>query len=286
MKSTKVKRSKGEQILFNIVFVFLCVYAATLVFSFIFILLNTFKGSYEYITTSKFALPKKWVWNYGKVFTTFNVNGNGYFQMVFHSIWFSVTGSIPALLSASMASYAFSRYKFPGRKLIYIINLLMLTLSLPGSQVAFYKLFCELGMKNSWKYIFGCWDGFGSRFLILAGFWRSIDWAYAEAVYIDGGNENTVFWKVMLPQAMPMLGVFFLLSFINSWSNHEFTMLYMPMYPSIAFGLYAYQANTTRNMDTPLYFSALVVTAIPSLILYGMFQDKILVSMNIGGLKG
>ncbi len=286
MKSTKVKRSKGEQILFNIVFVLLCIYVATLLFSFLFVLLNTFKDSYEYITTSKFALPEKWVWNYGRVFTTFNVNGNGYFQMVFHSIWFSITGSIPALLSASMASYAFSRYKFPGRTLIYIINLLLLTLSLPGSQVSFYKLFCELGMKNSWKYIFGCWDGFGSRFLILAGFWRGIDWAYAEAVYIDGGNENTVFWKVMLPQAMPMLGVFFLLSFINSWSNHEFTMLYMPMYPSIAFGLYSYQASTTRSMDTPLYFAALVVTAIPSLILYATFQDKILVSMNIGGLKG
>lgn len=282
----KIKRSKGETILFNCFFVFLCIYTATFLIAYFFVFMNTFKGAFEYIVTNKFAFPEEWVWNYFKVFTTFEVNGSGYFRMCFHSIWFALTGSIPALLSTSMASYAYARYKFPGRKIVYAINLIMLTLSLPGSGPAFYKLFCDLGMRNSWRYIFGCWDGFGSRFIILVGFWRGIDWAYSEAAYIDGGTDATVFWKVMMPQALPMLGVFFLLSFINNWNSHEFTMLYMPKFPSIAFGLYEYQARTDRSMDTPLYFSALILTAIPSIVLYISFQDKILANMTVGALKG
>lgn len=282
----KIKRSGGEQILFNCFFVFLCIFSATYAIAYFFVIMNTFKDAFEYIVTSKFAFPTKWVWNYGKVFNSFEVNGSGYFQMCFHSIWFSLTGSIPALISTAACSYAYARYKFPGRNMIFAINLIMLTLSLPGSGPAYYKLFCDLGMKNSWRYLFGVFGGFGSQFIILVGFWRGIDWAYGEATFIDGGGDWTVFSKVMMPQALPMLGVFFVLGFINGWNSHEFTMLYMPRYPSIAFGLYEYQARMQRTMDTPMYFSALVVTSIPSIILYISFQDLILQNLTAGALKG
>lgn len=282
----KIRRTKGEKVLFSIVFVILLLFSLTYIIAYAFAIMNTFKSPTEYILSGKFELPKEWVWNYGKVFTELRVNGSGFWKMVFHSIWFAVTGSVPALLSAAAASYAYSRYHFPGRRIIFMINIILLTLSLPGAGPAFYKLFCDLGMRNSWRYLLGCWDGFGSRFIILAGFWKSVDWAYAEAAYMDGASEWQVFWKVMMPQAKPMLGVFFLLSFITSWTNHEFTMLYMPKYPSIAYGLFEYQYTMQRAMDMPTYFAGLVLTAIPSLILYFAFQDKILQNMNIGGLKG
>ena len=103
---------------------------------------------------------------------------------------------------------------------------------------------------------------------------------------MDGATEFTVLTKIMLPQVLPMLGVFYTLSFINSWTSYEFTMLYMPRYPSIAYGLFQYQYKMQRGMDMPMYFAALIITAIPSLVLFAAFQDKILVNMTIGGLKG
>lgn len=287
MKAEKIKRTKGEKVLFIIAGISLWFLAGTYLLSFFFMFLNSFKDPLEYIITSKFDMPKNWNWrNYLKVFTVFNVNGNGYFQMCFHSIWFSLTGSVPALISCACCSYAYSRFKFPGRKIIFFINMMLLTISLPASGPAHYKLFCDLGMKNSPLYLIGVWDGFGSRFIIFMGFWKSIDWAYAEAVYMDGGNEWTVLTKVMMPQAFPMLGVFFILSFISSWNSHEFTLLYMDKYPSIACGLYLFQADSERVNDMPMYLAGLMVTCIPSLILYSVFQSKILETVNIGGLKG
>lgn len=99
-------------------------------------------------------------------------------------------------------------------------------------------------------------------------------------------SEFTVLTRVMVPQVLPMLGVFFILGFISSWTSYEFTMLYMPKFPSIAYGLFEYQYKMKRGMDMPMYFAALAITAIPSLILFAAFQDKILVNMTIGGLKG
>lgn len=284
---TKIKRTKGEKVVFAIMFTWLLIYSLTFLAAYFFILMNTFKHADFYDMNSIFAFPDVWDFNnYAEVLTTFNYKGSGYFQMCLHTIWFSLTGSIPSLISTAACSYAYARYKFPGRRIIFGINIVMLTLSLPGSQPAFYKLFCDLGMRNSWKYIFGCFDGFGSRFIILVGFWKGIDWAYAEAAYMDGGTEWTVFRKVMIPQAMPMLSVFFLLGFINAWGAYEFTMLYMDNYPSIALGLFLYQQGSDRVADTPMYYSALALTAIPSLILFSIFQDRILSTINIGGLKG
>ncbi|MBQ4268592.1 MAG: carbohydrate ABC transporter permease [Clostridia bacterium] len=282
----KIKRSASEKVLFTIVFIFLCLVALSYAIAYVFVIMNTFKEPLEYILESKFSLPKQFKWNFGRVFSAFSVNGKNYFEMCMHSVWFYLSGTFPSLLSTAACSYVYARYKFPGRRMIFIINLVAITLSLPGSGPAYYKLFCDLGMKNSWKYIWGCFGGFGGNFIMLAGFWKGIDWSYAEATYLDGGNEHTVFWKIMIPQAIPMLGVFALLGFISSWSSPNFTMLYMDKYPSIAHGLFEYQFTMQRSMDTPMYFAGLIVTSIPTVILYACFQDVILRKVNIGGLKG
>lgn len=90
----------------------------------------------------------------------------------------------------------------------------------------------------------------------------------------------------MMAQAMPILGTIFLLMFIAGWTDANTSMLYLPEYPSVAYGLYEYQAKQASAMDFPVYFCGLVLTAIPSILLYGVFQERIMTAMNIGGLKG
>lgn len=286
-KKPKMKRTGGEKVLFTVVFFIILLHSLSFLIAYGTIFINTFKTADEYLDTSIFDLPKHLDFsNYALVFSTFVVNGNGYLQMVGNTLLFSLTGSIPSLLSTAFCSYACSRYKFVGRRAIYFINVLCITVSLPGSQVAYYKLWSDLGMINSWKYLLGCFGGFGSQFIILYGFWRGVDWAYAEAAYMDGASEWTVLVRIMLPLVLPMLGVFFILGFISSWTSYEFTMLYMPKFPSIAYGLFKYQYDSARGMNMPMYFAALIMTAIPSLVLFGIFQDRIMTNMTIGGLKG
>ena len=287
LTSRRPKRTGAEKVVFVVVFVIILVYCVSYLTAYVIMFLNTFKTADEYLDTSIFDFPKHWDFtNYTKVFVSFYVNGNGYLQMVLNTLWFSLTGSIPSLISTAVASYACSRYKFWGRNLIYLINVICITVSFPGSGVAYYKLWNDLGMINSWKYLLGCFGGFGSQFIILYGFWKSVDWAYAEAAYIDGASEYTVLTKVMIPQVLPMLGLFFILGFISGWTSPDFTMLYMPKYPSIGYGLFLYQYEMQRNMDMPMYFAALLVTAVPGFVLFMIFQDKILVNVTIGGLKG
>lgn len=283
----KVNRSRSEKIVFCIVFVFLCIHAATLLYAFGLLLLNTVKDPTEYALGNTYKLPKLWKWsNYAEVFDALVVSDTGFIGMFVNSLWQTVGTSVLTILSTAMASYAYARYRFYGRKVLYIIAIVLLTLSLPGSLPATYKLYSDLGLRNSPLFLIGATGGLGTYFIVMTGFWRSVSWEYAEAAFIDGGGDGVVFWQIMMAQAMPILGTIFLLMFIASWTDANTSMLYLPEYPSIAYGLFEYQAKQSQAMDFPVYFCGLVITAIPSIALYGAFQERIMTSMNIGGLKG
>lgn len=286
-EKNKIKRSKSERIIFSIVFVFLCLHAATLLYAFGLLLLNTVKDPTEYALGNTYKLPEVWKWdNYGQVFDQLVVSETGFVGMFINSFWQTVGGAVLSILSTAMASYAYARYRFYGRKVVYGIAIVLLTLSLPGSLPATYKLYSNLGLRNSPLFLIGSTAGLGTYFIVMTGFWRSVSWEYAEAAFIDGGGDGVVFWQIMMAQAMPILGTIFLLMFIAGWTDANTSMLYLPEYPSVAYGLYEYQAKQASAMDFPVYFCGLVLTAIPSILLYGVFQERIMTAMNIGGLKG
>ncbi len=283
----KIKRSRGEKILFTVVFIILCIHAMTFIYAFGLTFINTFKGKYEYLYGNRFGWPQEWVWsNYAAVFEVLVVNDTGYVGMFFNSIWQTVGAVFLTTISTAMASYAYSRYAFPCRRVVYWIAIVLLTISLPGSLPATYKLYSDLGLRNSPLFLIGATAGLGTYFIVLTGFWRSVSWEYAEAAFVDGATDMTVFWRVMIPQAFPIMGTMFLLGFIAGWTDANTSMLYLPEYPSMAFGLYEYQNITGSSINYPVYFAGLILAAVPSILLYGLFQDRIMTAMNIGGLKG
>lgn len=284
----KKRRSKGEKIVFGFAFVFLCIFAGTYVFGLLWMVLNSFKDPWAYALGDTFGVPKgKWLFsNYTEVFTTLKVNGVGFFGMMFNSIWQVVTPTCATLISTMAASYAYARFKFPGRKVVYTIAIVLLTLSFPGSMHASYKLHVSLNLLNTPLFYINSFSGLGTNFIIYAGFWGSIDWAYSEAAYIDGANEWDVLTKIMVPQAKPIFAVTFLLTFVNCWGDATQCLIYLQRMPNIAFGMYEYLFRMQRNMNFPVYFAALTITAIPTLIMFLSFQDIIMTGLNIGGLKG
>ena len=120
---------------------------------------------------------------------------------------------------------------------------------------------------------------------MLYAFFKSVPWSYAEAVFIDGGNHFTVFFRIMLPLAMPMVTTLFILSAIAGWNDYTTPMLYFPSFPNVAMGLYMVSQTLTRG-DMSTYYAALVITTVPVVALFAGFSDKIMKNYSIGGLKG
>lgn len=291
-------RSNGEKILFAIVFVLLAIFALSLILPFVFLIINSLKDGLDYIAdlnaSASFALPKEWKFqNYVLAFTDMkytNSVGRAIYlpEMLFNSIWYCVVSTSMTVIASTLTAYTLAKYRFRGRGLLYGIAIFSMTIPIMGTTAAMYKLVYSIGIYNTPLLPFLMnFAGFGFNFLVLYGFFSNLSWSYAEAVFIDGGGHATVFFRIMLPQAMPSMVTLFIIAFITHWNDYQTLLLYMPDYPTLASGIYSIQLTMKRDvLKYPEYFAGLLITVIPVLVLFAAFSDTIMSNFTVGGLKG
>lgn len=277
----------ADKPLFIIVFIIFFVQCCTLVVPFLWMFLSSLKEMNEFWRGDAFALPKEWLFsNYIRAFDALNTGDTTFVQLIFNSLWYTILSSGFACFMPCITGYVLSKYNFPGRDVIYAVAITALTLPIVGSSASAMKLVSEMQIYNSPLYVIVMGlGGFGGSFLVYYGFFKSVSWAYAEAAEIDGGGPYTIFFQIMLPQAVPVILTYFITSAIGYWNAYESIILWLPDYPTIAAGLFQYKENNARG-DYPLYFAGLILSMIPTFTLFAIFSDKIMTSISVGGLKG
>ena len=295
--SILTKRSPGTKVLFGVVFAIFIVYALSLILPFFFLFNNSLKGAAEYVNDvvsgDIYSLPDKMLFrNYIDVFSEMKISdswGNDitFLQMSFNSIWYTVVIVFGGLAASTMVAYCLAKYKFKIRGLLYGIAIVSMTIPIIGTTGAMYELTYDLNIYNTPMYpILTSFGGFGFNFLIMYGFFNSISWSYAEAVFIDGGSHFTAFFRIMLPQVLPAIVTLSIMSFIGAWNDYTTPMLFLPDYPTLASGIYSVQIHLKRTGNYPQYFSALFISILPILIIFIVFSDTIMQNFTVGGLKG
>lgn len=286
------RRSGGERAVFIVAFIILAVYSVSLLLPLLWMLMNSFKDGTEYamdvVAATTLRFPEAWKFsNYANVFAEITYNNVNFFGMLGDSIYFIVVGSGLEFFFTTAVSYVISKYKFKGRNFIYSVAIFAMTMPIIGNMASGIKLRAAFGIYDNLLAVFftaGA-GAFGFNFLMLYAFFKSVPWSYAEAVFIDGGNHFTVFFRIMLPLAMPMVTTLFILSAIAGWNDYTTPMLYFPSFPNVAMGLYMVSQTLTRG-DMSTYYAALVITTVPVVALFAGFSDKIMKNYSIGGLKG
>lgn len=286
------KRSKGEKVIYVIMFCIFFVYAVSLVFPFLWLLVNSFQNRIIYQINmsdgNAFALPKKLeIANYIYAFKELSYNGSNIFNMFFNSIWYTGIHIAGNVLMCSFTGYCLAKYNFKGKNIIHTVIIFSMTIPIVGTTGAAFKLMSDLHIYNTPFYvILTSLSGIGMNFLILYGFFRNISWSYAEAAFMDGASHFTVFFKIMLPMARPIILTLSIMSGITYWNEYMNVLLYLPDYPTIASGLFSVSRTLPRLGNTPAYFAALVISLLPVLVVFSLFSDVIMKNFTVGGLKG
>ena len=304
----KTKRIKGdgsiltthkgvEKPLFLIAAIVFSVQCASLFLPILWMFIMSFKTGTAYSFESAFQFPKIMSFkpfaflldyqNYTQAYKNLyhEMSGTTFFGLVFNSIWYTVFQAGFACFTPCLTGYVMSKYRFRGREFIYAVAIVSLTVPIVGSGASTMKLFHLLHLYNNpLRLVVGGLAGFGGSFIVYYGFWKGVSWAYAEAAQIDGAGPYTVLFKVMLPQALPVMLTYFITGAIGAWNEYESIILYMPDFPTLAVGLFEFQS--TARGDMPAYYAGLVISMIPTLTIFAIFSDKIMRSVSIGGLKG
>jgi len=262
-------------------------YAVSLIYPLVWAFLSSLKESTEYMTNNKMDLPKDWLFsNYLKAFEGLNIDGKDMFDMFFNSIWFTLGGTLAGVGVSCMTAYAVAKYRFPGSKLIYWTAVVSMMIPIVGSLPSQFKIYTALGIIESPLLLLAFLNGFGFNFLVLHSYFESLPRSYMEAAFIDGASHFQCFWRVMLPQAKSPIMALSLVSAINFWNDYNTPLLFLKEYPTLSSGIYMYQVINTRILNMPILFAGILLTAVPVLILYAFFSNKIMNISLEGGIKG
>lgn len=258
-----------------------------MVYSLTWALFSSFKAPVEYIVNKTKLFPEKWLFsNYIDAFRLLNVRGNNVFMMLLNSLWLTGGQSLISMAVCCTTAYIMSKYDFAGKKVINVVILVSLMLPLYGTMASTLRTYLKLGMYNSPLILLASASGAGSMFLILRSYFNGVSWDYAEAAKIDGASDLKIYLRVMLPIAAPAIGSIFLVMVINGWNDWATSVYYLPDYPTIASGLYLYKNISTFNVNYPVYFAGVLLSCVPTFVLFVIFQKQIMSSITTGGLKG
>lgn len=291
-RNSKVKRTKGEQVVFAIAFVLITIYSLFLLYHFYFLLQLATKGSHREFIQDKMANNlASWsnnftLQNFSKAFSLFEVEKQPFTVLLYNSLWYSIGSVLINVFFEASATYVICKYKFKGRNFLYGLVIVRMMIPIMGSLPSSVRTYKALGLMNSPLILVSAIDCLGGGFLIMYSFFKSISWEYAEAAKIDGANHWQVYFKVMLPMAMPAISVVMITGFIGRWNEYMGICIYMPKLPTLSYALYVFEQQMDYGANAPVYFSGVLIAAIPCVILFLIFQNSIMQKVNIGGLKG
>ena len=190
-----------------------------------------------------------------------------------------------------MTAYAMSFLRFRGRKALMhaavILNLF------PGflAMIAVYFILREAGLTNS---LFGLVIVYsasaGVDYLIAKGFFDTVSRSLREAAYLEGANEFTVFWRIVLPLARPIVVYTVINSFLYPWMDFIYASLILSSGISadktVALGLFSMVDKVNRNRYFAQFCAGGVIVSIPISILFIIMQRFYVEGVTAGGVKG
>lgn len=281
------KRSRAEKIVLPVVFVIFVLYAFSLVYPFLWMFVNSLKTQNDF-TVDIFGLPPEWHFSNWIDALLYEYRDFNVLTMTANSIF--VTAVVVALqvFFFSVSSYIMSKYRFFGRQALYSLIVVLMIMPAVGTTVATYRLLRAIGLYNTHLGLFLLQSGglTGIGFLMCYAFYKNLSWSYAEAAFMDGANDTVVYFRIMLPQALPVLFSLAVLQVLTVWNDFFAPYMYMPRYPTLAVGLNELNTNIRYIGNYPLLFSVMFISVLPVLLLFMGFQKTIMDNTVAGGLKG
>lgn len=288
------KRTVAQNIGVSIAVVVFLLYAAFILFFFLFAFLIAIKEDHmafidDQINVRLFRFPEHpTLKHFFNVFTVWeSITGDtGYGEMLFNSIWISVLGPLISSFCTATVTYVLVFYNSRLTRSIYKVGVFVAILPIYGSSGAMYKLLTDVGIIDTPLMFLTNITLFGANFFYFYAFYKGISWQYAEAAFIDGAGHWGAYLKIILPMLIPSATALYIMGVIGTWNDYATILLYWPSFPTLAYGAYAFSEIAKFNANTPSYFAGVLISLIPILVLFGCFQNTIMEKVHIGGLKG
>lgn len=246
--------------------------------------ITAFKTSEEYQNTNVMTLPENWLNfdNFIKAFTTANMG-----RAFINSLIVMICVLFVSIIVGTQLAYVLNRFKFPGNTLIR--NLFLFASLLPGvaMQVTVYNIMSSLGFINHlYGYIIMMCGTDVISIYIFIQFMENIPVSLDESAIIDGANYWTIYWKIMLPLLKPAIVTSCILKGVGVYNEYYAANLYLQDKDlhTIATSLYTFVGPMGSQYN--LICAGVIISLLPALIVFIIFQRQIYSGITAGAVKG
>jgi multiple sugar transport system permease protein len=211
----------------------------------------------------------------------------GGFHVFFaNSLFVSTCITLLVLLTSAMAGYAFAKFQFRGRELLFILILSLLMIPFNVYIIPLYKLMVDLGWTNSyWALIIpGIYSPLG--IFMMRQFMHSIPNDLIDAARVDGASEWGIFFRIILPLSTAALAALGIFTFTWSWDDFLWPLVIIdePQRYTLPLGLSQLRGRFGTDVATSM--AGAMVAVLPVLIVYLFAQRRFVEGITLSGLKG
>ncbi|MCJ2146320.1 sugar ABC transporter permease [Bacillus sp. B19-2] len=212
-----------------------------------------------------------------------------YGQWYINSLKISIFTMIGSIISVSFTAYAFSRFRFKGRKNALVLFMLLQMIPQFSALVALFVLAQMLGMMNShWLLILLYIGGLiPMNTYLMKGYMDSIPIDLDESAKIDGASNTRIFLQIIMPLSKPMIAVVAMNGFTGPLGDFVLssTILRTPESYTLPIGLYNL-VNEVMGASYTTFAAGAILISIPVAVIFIMLQKNFVSGLTAGGTKG
>ena len=233
-------------------------------------------------------IPKEFTLkNYVTVFTEFPFT-----QYLINTLFITITSTIGITLTSALVAYAFARFDFKYKGIIFAV--MLSTIMIPGQilQIPLYEMYRGMGWINTYKpMIIPAFLGGGiTNVFLIRQFFNSLPKSIFESAQIDGAGEFRIFATIAVPLSKAIIFTVAIFSFTASWNDFYSPLLYIndDKKYTLAYGLYIFfdKFKVGSYKAWTIICAANLVVIVPIIVLYFFAQRYFVEGITLGGVKG
>jgi arabinogalactan oligomer/maltooligosaccharide transport system permease protein len=220
------------------------------------------------------AMQRRTVWLFGR--------------QLLNSLIVALCTTILGIFLATTAAYAFSRFRFPGRR-AGLLSFLVIQM-FPGTMmmIPLYILVSSLGLLDQLLGLILVYSTTAIPFCVwmLKGYFDTIPRELEESAIIDGASRLRIFWSIILPLAKPAIAVTGLFSFMTAWNEFILAATFMNDETAHTLPVMLNGFVSATTVEWGHFAAGAIIVSIPVVALFFLLQRHLVSGLTAGGVKG
>ncbi|HEY3528169.1 MAG TPA: carbohydrate ABC transporter permease [Nocardioides sp.] len=262
----------------------LTIWSIIVIVPFLWVLLSSFKTTKE-ILASPFSLPAHWSFdNYVNAWTDAGIR-----HFFLNTVIVVGAALVLVMLLGAMCAYVLARFAFRGALFIYYAMLAGLTFPIFLAIVPLFFILKNGGLLNTLPGLIMVYVAFALPFTVffLYAFFKTLPHEVYEAALIDGAGDWRIFFQIMLPMARPGIAAVAIFNFLGLWNQFLLPVALNtdPNRYVLTQGMAEFASQAGYAVDFGALFAAVVITVVPVLVVYVIFQRRLEGSVSQGTFR-